>query len=154
MSERLKSLSYSDLILKYESLWKYIRMVEEEIQLRDRERGDNTFPLFRERLLHNVNKTVTKTSPKKKSPPKKQTPPKKVASKVNKDNEESKNERQINSTMSVIKRVLDENDIVYKSNISKPELIKLVRENHLVNKCNSEALKEKEKKEKVKKLTK
>ena len=130
-SERLKSLSYSQLIQKYKALRQYIRDVEEEIELRDQKSGDNTFPLFKQNIKE---KTVKKSSPKKKSPIKKNT------------DEESKNEVPIKSTMKIIKQVLDKEEISYKSNVTKEQLIKIVRENHLVRKCNSEALKAKSKK--------
>ena len=42
-----------------------------------------------------------------------------------------------------MKKILDDEEISYKSNITKDGLIKLIRENHLVRKCNSEAEKAK-----------
>ena len=130
-SERLKSLSYSQLIQKYKALRQYIRDVEEEIELRDQKSGDNTFPLFKQNIKEKI---VKKSSPKKKSPIQKNT------------DEESKNEVPIKSTMKIIKQVLDKEEISYKSNVTKDQLIKIVRENHLVRKCNAEAAKAKSQK--------
>ena len=117
MSERLKSLSYSELIQKYKALRQYIRDVEEEIELRDKKKGDNTFPLFKDPLkeLSSKKSVEKKTTPKKKSVEKKTTPKKK-----NDDNEEdNKNEIPIKATMKIMKEVLDDNHISYKSNITK-----------------------------------
>jgi hypothetical protein len=137
MSERLKSLSYSELIQKYKALRQYIRDVEEEIELRDKKKGDNTFPLFKDPLKNFFSK---------KSVEKKTTPKKKSSEKKNNDNEEeNKNEIPIKATIKIMKEVLDDNDISYKSNITKDGLIKLVRENYLVRKCNTLSEKSKKK---------
>jgi TPP-dependent 2-oxoacid decarboxylase len=140
MSERLKSLSYSELIQKYKALRQYIRDVEEEIELRDKKKGDNTFPLFKEPLKKLNDKLSSKKVSEKKTTSKKTTPKKKLN-----DDEDTKNEIGIKATMKIMKEVLDDHDILYKSNITKEGLIKLVRENHLVRKCNtlSEKIKKK-----------
>jgi len=134
-SERLKSLSYSELIQKYRSLRQYIRDVEEEIESRDKKSGDNTFPLFKE---NDTKKKVVKKTVSKKESPKKSSPKKESS-----DKNDSKNEIQIKGTIKIMKKILDDEEISYKSNITKDGLIKLIRENHLVRKCNSEAEKAK-----------
>lgn len=146
MSERLKSLSYSELIQKYKALRQYIRDVEEEIELRDKKKGDNTFPLFKDPLNELFKKSSSKKSVEKKTTPKKKSIEKKTTpKKKNDDEEDNKNEIPIKATMKIMKEVLDDNDISYKSNITKEGLIKLVRENHLVRKCNTLSEKSKKK---------
>ena len=120
-AERLKSLSYSELIQKYRALLQYIRDVEEEIELRDQKSGNNTFPLFKQAVTE---KFVKKSSPKKKSPIKKN------------NDEETKNRKPLNATIKIMKQVLDKEEISYKSNLTKDQLEKIVRENHLLHKCN------------------
>ena len=121
-SERVKSLSYSELIQKYKALFQYIRDVEEEIELRDQKSGDNTFPLFKQGIKE---KSFKKSSPKKKSPVKKN------------NDEDIKNKMPVIATINIIKEVLDERDISYKSNLTKEQFIKIVRDHHLTKACNS-----------------
>ncbi len=130
-SERVKSLSYSELKIKKAALIQYLRDVEEEIELRDQKSGDNTFPLSKQAVTE---KPVKKSSPKKKTPVKKN------------NNEEIKNEITIKATMKIMKEVLDKEEINYKSNVTRDQLIQIVRENYLVRKCNSESEKAKAKK--------
>ena len=78
----------------------------------------------------------------------KQSLSKKSPSKSNKkasssDDEDDSNKLEIKATVKIIKDVLDKNSITYKSNLSKPELIKLVRENWLTRKVIEEAKKAK-----------
>lgn len=143
MAERLKSLTNIELKNKYVALLNYIRDVENEMELREIQRNEstnNTFPLFdinnlfksEETLEKKTDKTIKKTKPKNKE--------------VDNDNQKKKSEIPIKSTVKIIKLVLDDHNIKYKSNITKDGLIKLVRENYLVKKCNAETEKIKNRK--------
>ena len=129
-AERVKSLSYSELEIKERALNEYLIAVQEEMKLRNKDSGDNTFPLFKQSVTV---KPVKKSSPKKKTPVKKS------------NDEETKNEVVIKATMKIMKQVLDEEVISYKSNVTRNELIQIVRDNYLVRKCNSESEKAKKK---------
>ena len=51
-------------------------------------------------------------------------------------NEDIKNKIPLIATIKIMKQVLDSEEINYKSNFTKDQIEKIVRENHLLHKCN------------------
>ena len=132
MAERLKSLDDKELWVKYISVKMYLNDIRREMKIRNiSESNSNTFPMSTSNIGKNV---VTKEKTKK------------IIVKTKRPSTESEPERNripIKSTMKIIKKVLTDKGIAFKSSSSKDELITLVRQNNLVRKCNEEAIKAK-----------
>ena len=124
--QRVKSFSDEELEEKKEALKEYLQAVEEEILIRSKknfQKSDNVYP------IKNF-KTVKKTTQKKIAASNKKSSPKKS------NDEDIKNKIPLIATIKIMKQVLDSEEINYKSNLTKDQLEKIVRENHLLHKCN------------------
>ena len=125
--QRVKSFSDEELEEKKEALKEYLQAVEEEILIRSKknvQKSDNVYPL-------KDKKSVKKSSPKKNivTSVKKSSPKKSNV-------EDIKNRIPLIATIKIMKQVLDEHDISYKSNLNKDQLEQIVRNKNLLNKCN------------------